>query len=188
MALCGNTLFYVTNSYIPNAYTPFDTLYSVSIDNPETITALFSAVNISISSCAPPFAWNIATTAGICEPFCTPTPKIVMGRRADTTKLDLNGGDAINGREIYTSLGCVGCHQAGQVAPAMAGTYTRIVTERMKDPFLAGMTVEQYLAQSVIEPNTYVVPGFSPIAPQDYGSRISLQELRDLVAYMMTLK
>jgi hypothetical protein len=190
MALCGKQLFYSRQSNDE----PFDTLYSVSIDPPGTSTPLSSAQNIYVGTCSPPYSWNIDAAAEVCKPFCTPVAKIyvdpvtLIGPRTDVTKLDLNGGGSTNGERIYKAAGCAGCHTPGIVAPATTGMYTRIVTERMKDPALAKMTVEQYLAQSVIQPIAYVVPGFNPIQPPDYGYKLNLDELRNLVAYMMTLK
>jgi hypothetical protein len=56
---------------------------------------------------------------------------------------------------------------------------------RLQDPLLAGYTLEHYLIESILVPNAYVAPGFAPNAmPQNFGQRITGQELADLVAYL----
>ncbi|MHB8625347.1 MAG: c-type cytochrome [Aggregatilineales bacterium] len=101
---------------------------------------------------------------------------------------DLKGGNADNGSQLYQSLACAGCHLAGITGPITKGTYIRVVTQRLKDPQYTDLkTAEAYLAQSILYPNAYIVPSFQPnIMPQDFGSRITLQQLKDLIAYLET--
>jgi mono/diheme cytochrome c family protein len=108
---------------------------------------------------------------------------------ADVTKLDLKPGDAKRGEQIYTSAGCAGCHSAGVTAPKTEGTFTRIVNDRLKDPKNAGKTPEQYIAESIIHPSTYVVPGFPDnLMPKDWGAKMDIKDIQDLIAYIETQK
>ncbi len=101
----------------------------------------------------------------------------------------LTGGDANAGQQKYTALGCVACHQLSPTGPPTKGTYTRIVNERLKDPANAGKTPEEYIAESILKPNAYVVPNFPPsVMPQDFATKISLQDLKDLIAFLETQK
>lgn len=112
-----------------------------------------------------------------------------VGVNADVTKLDLKGGDPKRGEQIYTSAGCAGCHQQGTTGPITAGTYTRIINDRLKDPANAGKTPEQYIAESIIHPSAYVVPNFADgIMPKDWGAKLDLQDIKDIVAYLETQK
>jgi hypothetical protein len=106
----------------------------------------------------------------------------------DVTTLDLAGGDPALGQQVYTTLACgPACHQAGLVAPPTAGTYTRVVNERLNDPANAGKTPEQYLADSIIHPNNYVVPNFAPgVMPQDFANKLTLDDLKNLIAFLAT--
>jgi len=61
-------------------------------------------------------------------------------------------------------------------------------------PALAGYTVEQYLIESILVPNAYLVPnegskvystGGISIMQQNYSDRIDAQDLADLVAYLL---
>jgi mono/diheme cytochrome c family protein len=102
----------------------------------------------------------------------------------------LSRGDATVGEAKYkTTAICGTCHLAGTTAPITAGTYTRIVDERLKDPANAGKTPEEYIAESILHPNNYVAPGFAPsIMPQTFGGTLDLQDLKDLIAYLETQK
>ncbi len=94
-------------------------------------------------------------------------------------------GDPNNGQALYTSLACAGCHVAGVVGPKTEGTWTRIQDIRLKDPKFAGWTGEEYITDSVLNPNDYIVPNFQPnLMPQNFGTRIDAQQLADLIAFL----
>lgn len=100
--------------------------------------------------------------------------------------LDTVTGDPINGQVLYNGdLGCAGCHLGdAPIAPLVEGTYTRIEEERLKDPLLAGYTPEHYLVESIIDPAHYVVPGFQNVMLNNFGDRLTLQDLADLIAFL----
>ncbi len=96
-------------------------------------------------------------------------------------------GDPINGQVLYNgNFACASCHETsgGVVAPHTEGTYTRIMDTRLKDPKLAGYTAEQYIVESIVQPMAYTVPGYNPVMPTDFGSRLTLQNLADLMAFL----
>lgn len=98
-------------------------------------------------------------------------------------------GDPQNGQTLYNSatLGCTGCHANAAVAPLLEGTWTRVTNERLTLPEFAGYTGEQYLAESIIHPNDYTVPTYaSGVMPQNFGDRLSYQELADMIEYLKT--
>ncbi len=50
-------------------------------------------------------------------------------------------------------------------------------------------TVEEYLHESIVNPNAFVVEGFpSGVMYQNYGQDLSKQQIDDLVAFLLTLK
>ena len=105
---------------------------------------------------------------------------------------NLDGGNADAGAQLYQSLPCAGCHLAGTTGPITKGTYVRVVTQRLKDPAYTGSpqdetTADYYLAQSILYPNAYIVPSYSPsVMPQTFGDTLTLQQLKDLIAYLKT--
>jgi mono/diheme cytochrome c family protein len=97
-------------------------------------------------------------------------------------------GDPQNGQALYNgALACAGCHLNAAVAPVTEGTWTRAVEIRVNEPENAGQTPEQYLANSIIHPSAYVVPGYPDgVMPQNFGDRLSYQDLADLIAFLAT--
>jgi len=107
-------------------------------------------------------------------------------------------GDAARGEVLYFGasspyLPCFQCHELPSVAPGMGGLSERVLQERLSLPQNAGQTVEEYLAESVIDPQRYIVPPYNDLMPAFWSSnfsgfhRITLVDLQDIVAYMMTL-
>ncbi len=93
-------------------------------------------------------------------------------------------GDAANGQTLFTSNGCTNCHatQGDQVivGPSLAGVADR-AGERVQ-----GTDALAYLHQSLVEPDAFVVPQYSPGIMPSF-SQLSDDDLNDLVAYLMTL-
>lgn len=97
------------------------------------------------------------------------------------------GERLFNGATLGASAGCQICHSLEPgvqlVGPSLAGVATRAETR------VPGMTAEQYLMQSLVDPNAYVVEGFQPgqMRP-DLAQALTQQELDDLVAFLLTLR
>lgn len=103
-------------------------------------------------------------------------------------------GDPIRGQLLYNGLedgidgfplGCSGCHVPDGTAPDTAGTWTRVVDIRLKDPALEGYTFERYIVESIVAPEVYLVPGYGGnLMPANFGQRLSIEQLADLVVYL----
>lgn len=116
---------------------------------------------------------------------------------SDLAAIDLLPGDPARGEALYVSveLGCSSCHMGGVIAPDVVGTVARTEERLATVPELADYTIEQYLVESILLPNVYIVPnegsavysaGGISIMQQNYSDRIDLQDLSDLVAYLQT--
>ncbi|NOX61656.1 MAG: hydrogenase iron-sulfur subunit [Chloroflexi bacterium] len=103
------------------------------------------------------------------------------------------GGDPERGRALYfeTSLGtnasCRICHSLEPgvvlVGPSFAGIASRAATRA------PGMSAEEYIRQSILEPDAYVVEGFQPgMEPPNFAELLTEEQIDDLVAFLMTLK
>ena len=52
-----------------------------------------------------------------------------------------------------------------------------------------GLTAEEYLHQSIVEPNAFVVPGYpSGQMIQNFGQILTEEQIQDLIAFLMTQK
>ncbi|MCB0154815.1 MAG: c-type cytochrome [Anaerolineae bacterium] len=83
------------------------------------------------------------------------------------------------GKNLFeVQLGCVGCHMidgsGGQTGPEL----TNVIAEKGED----------YVHQSIINPNAVIVEGYSAnIMPQNFGDRLSDENLSDLIAYLTSV-
>lgn len=101
------------------------------------------------------------------------------------------GGDAAKGEQVFTELGCSGCHSisgqagAGPALNGIAGTEVKLES---------GETVtidDAYLHESILEPDAKVVEGFSSgvMSGATAGSQDKIKSNVDaLVAYIKSLK
>jgi mono/diheme cytochrome c family protein len=114
---------------------------------------------------------------------------------ADIT-VELPEGDVANGETLATTKGCAVCHVTTPTGPAwqptadQPGIGTR-AEQRISESDYAGeaQSPEQYLLESIVHPNVYIVTGFSQgIMPQNYADTLTAQETADLIAYMLSIK
>lgn len=103
----------------------------------------------------------------------------------DLTKIvaELPAGNADNGKALYTSQACLGCHslEAGKVlvGPTLAGVFT---TAAKREP---GVGAKEYLYESIVNPNKFVVPNFQPsLMTQTFAKTLSPQQMADILAWM----
>ena len=50
-----------------------------------------------------------------------------------------------------------------------------------------GLSAEEYIRQSILEPSAYLVSGYRNIMYPLYKDKLSQQDLADLIAYLETL-
>ncbi len=92
-------------------------------------------------------------------------------------------GDPLKvGKQLFAQT-CMACHMdadtIGPALPHIAETAAEIAEAQ-------GMTAEEYLHQSIVDPAAYVVEGFQPIMPPGYGDQYSEEEIQALIAYILT--
>lgn len=91
------------------------------------------------------------------------------------------------GRQLAVKYGCIGCHSADGTpltGPTWFGLYG---SQRQFTDGSSAVADDEYIAQSILEPNVLVVNGFPPIMPATY-STLTSEEIANLVAYIKTLK
>lgn len=94
----------------------------------------------------------------------------------------LVNADPAHGEELTVTMGCAACHVQGAVngiAPPFEGVGQR-AAERIE-----GVSASAYLYDSIVHPTDYLVEGYAPSMAQDYGDRMTTDELADVVAYLL---
>ena len=128
-----------------------------------------------------------------CSQYCGTGHSVMVGdiivmSEADYQAWAGGGGQASGGgagEQLFQQSGCTGCHTGAQGAPgpALAGLFGEQV--ELAD----GQTVvadENYLQESILEPQVKVVKGYQPIMPS-YKGRLTDEEVFALVTYIESL-
>ena len=93
------------------------------------------------------------------------------------------------GKKLFVSRGCTACHsltrdRMGLPGPPMAGKFGTM--EKLKE----GPDVkidEDYIRESILEPNAKIVAGFEPVMPTFKG-RLNDRQLNGIIDYIKSLK
>lgn len=89
------------------------------------------------------------------------------------------------GERLFTSLGCVTCHhgKAGAQGPNLAGVFGT------PQPLDNGTTVvanEDYVRESILDPQSKIVKGFGKVMPT-YAGMVTDAQLLNLIAYVKSI-
>jgi hypothetical protein len=115
--------------------------------------------------------------------------RLVLPPQETVLRSDLTTADMVTvGRQIMEGKGlCLTCHTIGRSGalrfPDLDGIASRAATR------VPGLSELDYMAQSMYEPDTFVVPGFNPGMPVINKPPIGLtdQEILCVIAYLQTL-
>ncbi len=135
--------------------------------------------------------------SGVGEEFVRPTPTPVPNI-ADLSPEQISvglsdevlaafPGEASAGEQLTVANGCLGCHN---IDPAVQGAgptwYNLANTAIVRVPTYGPAG---YIYHSIVNPNEYVVPGYTAgIMPQNYGELLTPEQLADVVTYLLTLQ
>jgi cytochrome c553 len=88
---------------------------------------------------------------------------------------------------IGTQAGCVTCHSLEPDVVIVGPSLAKIGAEAGSR--VSGLAAEEYLRQSILEPDAYTAEGFAAgLMPKALAGELSEKQVSDLVAYMLTLK
>ena len=96
------------------------------------------------------------------------------------------GGASPEGAQAFIAGGCGACHTidgvagaSGQIGPNLSQVASRA------GGMVSGLSAEEYIRQSIQEPTSFVVDGFSPLMP---ASLVSGDDLDAIVSFLLTLQ
>lgn len=125
----------------------------------------------------------------------TPTPRPRIAGLSDEEILAglpqnivaLIPGDAQRGLDLTVPHNCIGCHVTDNSLIDVAPTWLEIADTavgRAEQLGLAGPAL--YLYTSIVNPNDYIVVGYtSDVMPETYSEDLSQQDLADLLTYLL---
>ncbi len=92
---------------------------------------------------------------------------------------------ALVGEQLFTSLGCAGCHRmdGAGIGPSLQGLYGS--QERMSDGSVITAD-ENYLRTSILNPGAQIVAGYQNVMPS-YAGQLGEDQINQLIAYIKSL-
>ena len=92
-------------------------------------------------------------------------------------------GPGEEGKAIFNAAGCGSCHALADVGTsANAGpSLDRAAAVGAS----RGLPPEEYLRQSIVDPNAIVAGGYPPDLMPDYGKRLTDEQVDELVDYLL---
>jgi cytochrome c oxidase subunit 2 len=95
----------------------------------------------------------------------------------------VSGGGAAAGKAVFGAQGCGACHTFK--AAGATGKVGPDLDNLLKDAQLAGLSVPDFIRQSIVDPNAYVPPGFPKnVMPGNFGS-LPKSQLDALINYLV---
>ncbi len=91
------------------------------------------------------------------------------------------------GELLFTSRGCTQCHRVDgtdDIGPSFNGLYEKQVQTRDEGTVVAD---ENYLRESIIDPQSKIVTGYDPVMPT-YKGKLKDKEITAIIEYIKTLK
>jgi cytochrome c551/c552 len=86
------------------------------------------------------------------------------------------------GETVFLTKGCTGCHSRAGVSEGFVGPDLTALADRAGDR-VEGLSAEDYVRQSVLDPRAYVVDGYDPLMPV---LPVDTQELDALVEFLLS--
>lgn len=123
----------------------------------------------------------------------TPIPETTSEATVEAVAEVVLMGDPVEGEALFkTSIEgapqCSACHLTSRdafafhsVGPNLDGVATRAETR------IEGLTAEEYLRQSILDPSIFVVDTFSNVMYPNYANYLSETDVNNLIAFLLTL-
>jgi cytochrome c oxidase subunit 2 len=147
--------------------------------------------------------WFRAPLPGEYQVFCTQycgtghsdmLAKVVVHRPGEFERWLEESGDFLKkmppaqaGEQLYRTRGCAQCHSVdgkGGTGPSFRGIWAHM--QPIKDA-QAVMVDENYVRESIMEPQAKIAAGFEPVMPT-YKGKLKDQEITAIIEYLKTLQ
>lgn len=156
------------------------------------------------------FLWFIAQKEGTYDLFCAEycglrhaymttavvaMPQVAFDNwyKGSTTlaTVPVGGKKILPGLGIVKNNGCIACHSIDGtkiVGPSFKGIYGEKTTVLVNGKEQQVIVDDNYILESVYEPNAKIVKGYQPNMMQPFKDIITKEQVKDIVAYIKSLK
>lgn len=101
----------------------------------------------------------------------------------------VSGGAGLAGHELFQAKGCAGCHDGPDSTALVGGFPSLIGADGWAGDRRPGMSADEYLTESIVEPSAFVSPAFTGgVGPTNGMPNLTLtpDEADELVAYLLS--
>ncbi len=116
----------------------------------------------------------ISACGASADPTPTPMPTLTVAQA--------------QGKQLFGKLpgNCATCHALEAnvtiVGPSLNGIANQAASR------VPGLDARQYLEQSILKPDAYLIENFGDLMPKDLAKKLTTDEMNALVEYLLTLK
>ncbi len=111
-----------------------------------------------------------------------------VGDLLPTPPAEVQGNDVINNGRLWFTRApaiCSTCHSIEPdvviVGPSLYGIRERAGSR------ISGLSAEEYIRQSIVDPGAYVVEGFPDAMARNLGDALNSQQITEIIAYLFSL-
>ncbi len=134
--------------------------------------------------------WNTGTVYRVTytgASFVEATAEATAALQTESTNTLVSQGEAIFHNGANGAPACITCHLLDKgvtgVGPSLLGL------SDVADSRVAGLSAEEYVRQSILRPNDFIVPGYiAGIMYQGFANQLQPNDVDALVAYVLSLK
>ena len=112
---------------------------------------------------------------------------LIDGSPTTTSPIEADPEAAIRGEQVANNIGCLACHTIDGTPGSSGPTWKGLAGSSR--PLESGDSViadDEYLVNSIIDPNLQIVAGYDAIMP-NYSDQLSDGDVNDLVEYIRSL-
>lgn len=133
---------------------------------------------------------SVAGKAAVAAP--APATSAPASTSTTTTATTTSSGGTNNaaalatGKQVFAANGCGGCHilkdagSGGNIGPDLDNLAA--------DAKTAGQLLDAYVRESIVKPNSYIVPGFKAnVMTPTFGETLAAPQLNGLIAYLLAV-
>jgi nitric oxide reductase subunit C len=151
--------------------------FGLTVSETDSVLAFLQWVDSQVTTFPPR---PIRVSGGLPESLSAPVPA------AQSAASDIPTDPAQAGHYWFSRppANCATCHSLQPdviiVGPSLAGVAARAASR------VPGLSAEQYLRQSILEPGAFVVPGFPDAMARNFGQVLDDQQVSDIIAFLLT--
>lgn len=110
---------------------------------------------------------------------------VLAGLACNLTARQDSGSDSsdIDGERLFKNFGCAGCHADSNQGPSLVGIYG---TEEALENGDTVTVDEDYLRESILDPEAKIVKGYPPSMP-NFDAQLDDEEVDALIEYIRSL-